>query len=114
MAFSTSTIQPQSKPATELPVDNTGAASLLAALLLSMYAAQKSKKAMRKFKRKLFWTAAKAKVKGLFSKKESISTRTLLIILIAVLALILLLTVSWPVALILLLAGILVVLLIKS
>ena len=113
MAFSTISVQPQSKPTTEKPVDNVAAASLLGALLVSFYAAGQSKKALRKMKRKLMWTALKTKFRGLFNKKESISTRTLLIILIAVLALILLLTVSWPVALVLVLAGILVVLLVK-
>ena len=112
MAFSTITVQPQPTPAPQKPVDNAAAASFLGALLLSFYAAGQSKKAMRKMKRKLMWTALKAKFKGLFNKKEGISTRTLLIILIAVLALILLLTVSWPVALVLVLAGILVVLLV--
>lgn len=95
--------------------------SLLATLMLTMYAAQKSKKQMRKLKRKAAFTLLKLKmqsalapVTSLFSKKapQSISNRTLLYILLA-LAIIILLFVSWPAAIVLLLLGILLVLLMK-
>ena len=46
MAFSTTTVQPVAKPTNEQPADNnaTAAASLLSMLVLSVYAAKKSKK----------------------------------------------------------------------
>ena len=91
MAFSTSTIQPASKPVAEKQQDNgTIAASLLSLLLLGAYAAGKSKKAFRKMKRRLLWNAFKLKMKSLFGKKD-VSDRTLLLILLAVIVLALLL-----------------------
>ena len=90
MAFSTS-IQPVVKPPHEQPLNNNGAdASLLTMLVLSIYAAQKSKKALRKLRRKLFWTALKLKIKSLFSRKSAPSDRRLVLyILLAILALVL-------------------------
>ena len=91
MAFSTSTVQPASNPVTEKTSDNgTIAASVLSLLLLSAYGASKSKKALRKMKRKLVWSALKMKVKSLFSKK-SVSDQTLLLILLGVVILALIL-----------------------
>ena len=123
MAFSTSTAA-TSQPAPVQPSvtnDNSGMASLLATLVLTMYAAQKSKKQMRKLKRKAVVTllklkmqAALAPITSLFSNKpaENISNRTLLYILLG-LAILILLFVSWPAAIVLLLLGILLVLLMK-
>jgi hypothetical protein len=87
MTFST-TVQPVSKPLAEKPVDNSTAASLLSMLVLSVYAAHKSKKAMRKMQRKFLWTAFKLKAASLFSKKR-VTDRVLLYILIGVIALVL-------------------------
>ena len=86
MEFS-STIQPvQAPPAEKTTTDYSAAASVLSMLVLSVYAAQKSKKAMRKMKRKFMWTAFKLKLKSMFSKaKKAPSDRTLLYILIGVL-----------------------------
>lgn len=123
MAFSASTVA-ISQPAPVQPAqanDHTGMASLLATLMLTMYAAQKSKKQMRKLKRKAAFMLLKLKmqsalspVTSMFSKKpaESISNRTLLYILLGI-AIIILLFVSWPAAVVLLLLGILLVLLMK-
>ena len=87
MAFSSSTVQPAPQPVTEKSSDNgTIAASLLSMLLLTAYAANKSKKALRKMKRKLLWNAFKLKVKSLFSKKQ-VSDQTLLLILLGVVVL---------------------------
>ncbi len=88
MAFSTTAIQPVTPPVHEKPANSDVLSSLLGALMLSVYAAQKSKKAMRKMRRHLIWTALKMKVKSLFSKR-SISDRTLLYILLGVIALVL-------------------------
>ena len=91
MAFSTSTIQPASKPVAGKNLDNgTIAASLLSMLLLAALAASKGKKAFRKMKRRLLWNAFKLKMRSLFSKKET-SDRTLLLILLAVIVIALLL-----------------------
>jgi hypothetical protein len=91
MAFSSSAIQPVAQPKPDQPVDNTAAnASLLSMLVLSVYAAQKSKKSLRKLKRKLMWTALKLKVKSLFSRKSTTSDRQLILyILLGILALVL-------------------------
>ena len=88
MAFSTTAIQPVTSPAHEKPANSDVLSSLLGALMLSVYAAQKSKKAMRRMKRKMIWTALKLKMKSLFSGR-AISDRTLLYILLGVVALVL-------------------------
>jgi len=112
MAFSTTIVHPQTQPVTEKPANNDALSSLLGALMLSVYAAQKSKKAMRRMRRELIWTAVKMKFKSMFSKKEQISNQTLIYILIGVIALILvfvepiLALVLALVALILILAGV--------
>lgn len=88
MAFASTTLQPVSTPVTPKPSGDVTAASLLGMLLLSVYAAQKSKKAMRKMKRKFLWTALKLKLKSLFSHKR-VSDRVLIYILLGVVALVL-------------------------
>ena len=89
MAFSSTTIQPVSKPVAEKPVDNGTALSVLSVLLLSAYAAQRSRKGLRKMKRQLVWTAFKMKMKSLFSKKKAVSDRVLIYILVGIVALVL-------------------------
>ena len=89
MAFSTSAIQPQSKPVTEKTIDNVAAASLLSMLVLSVYAAQKSRRSMRKMKRRFLWTAFKLKMKSMLSGKKAVSDRVLIYILLGVIALVL-------------------------
>lgn len=112
MAFSTTTIHPSTQPVSEKPANGDVLSSLLGALMLSVYAAQKSKKAMRKMKRHLLFSALKLKLKSLFSRK-AISDRVLIYILIGIVALILvfyapiLALVIALVALILILAGVL-------
>ncbi len=87
--MTTTTIQPVSKPASENTViGDATAASLLSMLVLSVYAAQKSKKSMRKLRRRFMWTAFKLKMKSLFAKKR-VSDRVLLYILLGVVALVL-------------------------
>ena len=121
MAFST-TVVANSTPVQQAPVnDNSGMASLLTTLVLTMYAAQKSKKQMRKLKRQAFATLLKLKMQStfapltsLFSKKpaaSSISNTTLLYILVGLAILILWVTVGWTAAVVLLLLAILLVLL---
>lgn len=79
---------------------------MLAALMLSVYAAQLSRRQMRKLKRKALWMFAKEKVRSLFTGRAGdISTRTLLYIILGVLVLILAFTVP-VLALIVLLAAV--------
>ncbi len=89
MSISATTIQPVNPPADNHVVSNDAtAASLLTMAVLSVYAAQKSKKSMRKMKRKFLWTALKLKMKSAFSKKR-VSDRVLIYILLGIIALVL-------------------------
>ena len=108
MAFSTTVVHPQSQPITEKPANNDALSSLLGALMLSVYAAHKSKKAMRKMRRQLVWSALKMKWKSMFSKQQ-ISNQTLIYILIGVVALILVFY-AWQLALILALVALILIL----
>ncbi len=88
MAFTlTITIQQPTAQIAKPIVGNDGAAALLAALLLSVYAGQKTKKQLNKLKRRavaeLFkhrMKAGLARMKSIFSKKApAIDNRTLLL-----------------------------------
>lgn len=111
MAFATTTTQPVNQPVTEKPANNDVVSSLLGALMLSVYAAHKSKKAMRKMRRHMVWSAFKMKMKSMFSK-EQLSNQTLIYILLGVIVLALIFIepvaalVLALVALILILAGV--------
>jgi cobalamin synthase len=115
MAFTPVITIQQPLAQTTKPIDgNNGAAALLAALLLSFYAGQKTKKELNKLKRRaiveLFkhrMKAGFARAKSLFSKKAApVDNRTLLYILIG-LAVLILIFIEPVIALILLLIGIL-------
>ena len=83
----TTTTTPVSNPVQEKPNNNPVAeASLLSMLVLSVYAANKSKKELRKLKRKFLWTSFKLKLKSLFSKKAT-DRQILIYVIIGVLAL---------------------------
>ena len=97
MAFSSTLIQPVSKPVTEKPNGNNIAASLLGALVLSVYAAQKTKKSMRRLQRKMMWTALKLKVKSMFSRRAAQLSRNVIIYIILGVLILALLIVS-PIA----------------
>lgn len=93
MAFST-TVQTASR---EIPPQTHSTQldpALLGMVMLSVYAAQKSKKSMRRMKRKFMWTAFKLKVKSFFTKPTS--DQTLIYILIG--AVLLALLIVAPVA----------------
>ncbi len=115
MAFTpTTTIQQPLAQTTKPIAGNDSAAALLAALLLTFYAGQKTRKQLNKLKRRavaeLFkhrMKAGFARIKSVFSRKApTIDSKTLLYILIGVLALILVF--YYPVvALIVVLIGIL-------
>jgi hypothetical protein len=92
MAFTSTTVQPVVNPNQEQPAsnnfNNAAAASLLSMLVLSVYAAKKSKKEFRKLKRKFLWTAFKLKIKTMFSRRPS-DRQLVLYILLGILALVL-------------------------
>ena len=85
----TTTTTPVSNPVQEQPTNNhpVAEASLLSMLVLTMYAANKSKKELRKLKRKFLWTSFKLKIKSLFSRKKATDRQVLIYILIGVLCL---------------------------
>ena len=98
MAFASSTLQPTenvSKPETGI-TGNDAVASLLSAVVLSVYAGQKSRKQLRKLKRKMTWLLLKQKINSLFSTADISDRQLIIYILIGVVALILLFT--YPVA----------------
>lgn len=98
MAFASSTLQPENNVTNpEIGITENGAvASVLSAIVLSVYAGHKSRKQLRKLRRKMTWLLLKQKISSLFST-SAISDRQLVIyILIGVIALILLFT--YPIA----------------
>ena len=120
MAFSSAAVQHESNPTSHHSKSTSpDSVAALMAILVAMYAAQKSKKQLRKLKRKLAFTYAKEvvrtkvnKFKSFFSKKPApTSDRTLLYILLGLLVLILIF-VEPVVAIAVLLVGILVLLLV--
>ena len=121
MALSSTTIQPVAKTQESAPIIMDNSAPILTALVLSIYAAQKSRKQLRKLKRQALVTLFRhrisqsfARFTSLFSKKtpQGISNRTLLYILLG-LAILILLFIEPIAAVVLLLLGILLVLLMK-
>lgn len=110
MALSTTTVAPAAQPAPQLQPSNDLAAPLLGALIISVYAANKGTRQFRKLRRQFLWTTMKLKAKSLFSR-QAISNKTLIYILLGVVALALLainplLTLAVAlIALILILAG---------
>lgn len=87
MALSATLVQPQTEAPVHQPHQDI-APSMLSALLLTVYAAQKSKKNLRKLKRQFLWTALKLKLKSFLTGK-AVSDRVLIYILLGVVALIL-------------------------
>ncbi|HZH95896.1 MAG TPA: hypothetical protein VEY06_08430 [Flavisolibacter sp.] len=124
MALSSASVQQTVLPANDASpkVNNTAAASMLAALMLGVLAAQGSKRAMRKFKKQAAITLLKykvnatvAKVRSLFSKNAPapIDNRTLLYIVLGI-AVVVLLIVAPIAALVLVLIAILLYLLLNN
>ncbi|HEX2609291.1 MAG TPA: hypothetical protein VHK91_18045 [Flavisolibacter sp.] len=90
MAFKSTTSQPVATPVSEKPAGNhADGASLLSMLVLSVYAAQKSKKNFRKLRRKFMWTAFKLKLKSFFKKPAASDRQIILYILLGAVALVL-------------------------
>lgn len=84
MAFST-TIQPVQKPEATTPGNNISD-GLLSMLMLAAYAGYMSKKSLRKMKRHLAWEALKMKFSSFF-KPRTASDRTLILIILLIVAL---------------------------
>ena len=111
MALNTTIIKPVESVPNAKPNHATDVSGLLSMLMLSVYAAGKSKKGLRKLKRQFAWNALKLKMKSLFDR-SAVSDRTLIYILLGVALLALLFIepiaalVVVLVALILILAGV--------
>jgi len=111
MALNTTIVQPVDSAPIAKPSSATDVSGLLSMLILSVYAAGKSKKQLRRLKLQFAWKAMKLKVKSFFNRK-AVSDRTLIYILLGVALLALLFIeqiaalVVVLVALILILAGV--------
>jgi hypothetical protein len=112
MSMNATSLQPVNTVPADQPAQHDLSASLLGAVVLSVYAAKKSSRNFRKMKRHFLWNAFKLKFKSLFTKKANISNQTLIYILLGVILLVLVFTepilalVLALVALILILAGV--------
>lgn len=115
MALTSISVHPQQQQEHPSASTATNSAAALMGLLLAMYVVHKSKKELRKLKRKLTFSLLKDKFRSLFSRKgkREISTTTLLLILIGVLALALIF-VEPIVGLAVLVLGVLIVLLVRG
>src|SRR5215212_4523862 len=90
MPFNSTTAQPVVNLPNDHPVNSDNAvAAVLSMLVLSVYAAKKSKKEFRKLKRKFLWTAFKLKIKSLFKRERPSDRNLILYILLGLLALVL-------------------------
>jgi hypothetical protein len=98
MAFASSTVQPSDNvnQSESIISGNNAVASVLSAVVLSIYAGQKSRKQLRKLKRKMAWLVIKQKVNSLFSAPDISDRQLIIYILIGIVALILLFT--YPIA----------------
>jgi hypothetical protein len=90
MALISTTLQPTENIANSpvTPEHKTGGGeltSLLGAIMLSVYAGQKSRKQLRKLKRQMTFLLIKQKLKNMFSKPADMDRKTLTIVLLAVL-----------------------------
>lgn len=90
MALSSASLQPipQNTPA-EQPSANHPVASLLSAILLTVYAGQKSRKQLRKLKRQATWLLLKQKVNSMFSRSAATERQIIIYVLLGILALVL-------------------------
>ena len=110
MALTNVTVQQPQSNTSETFTNTAESASLLAALMLGLYAAQKSTKKMGRLKSA--WLGLRNRVAAFFKKMQQLSTRTILYILLG-LAVLILVFVAPVAAIILLLVGILLILLLK-
>jgi hypothetical protein len=115
MALNSISVQPQQPQEHPTASTVTNSAAALMGMLLALYIAAKGTREFRKLKRKLGFTLLKNKIRSMLSRKgkRAISTTTLLLILIGVLALALIF-VEPIVGLAVLVLGILIVLLVRG
>ncbi|GAA4329418.1 hypothetical protein [Flaviaesturariibacter amylovorans] len=112
MSLTTTTVQPQAETPVPVPTQpDNHSAPLLAAVMMSVFAAQLSRRQLRRLKRRAMWGLVKARFSALFGRRDSgISNRTLIYILLGV-AVVILCFVAPVAAIVLLLLGILLLLL---
>jgi hypothetical protein len=113
MALTSISVQPQQQNDHSTASTVTNSAAALMGMLLALYVVRKSKKEFRKLRRKLTFALLKNKVRSLFHGKRDISTTTLLLILVGVLALALIF-VEPIVGLAVLVLGVLIILLVRG
>ena len=115
MALTTTSVQPQQQQEHSTASTATNSAAALMGMLLALYVAKKGTREFRKLRRKLTFALLKNKLGSIFSRKgkRAISTTTLLLILIGVLALALIF-VEPLVGLAVLVLGVLIVLLVRG
>src|SRR6185369_2257492 len=89
MALTSISVQPQQQNEHSTASTVTNSAAALMGMLLALYVARKSGKEFRKLRRKLTFALLKNKFRSIFSRKgkREISTTTLLLILVGLLAL---------------------------
>ncbi|HVG14901.1 MAG TPA: hypothetical protein VM935_08070 [Chitinophagaceae bacterium] len=95
------------------PKQNVGGGeltSLLGAIMLSVYAGQKSRKQLRKLKRQMSWLLVKQKVKSAFSKGAAATDRQILIYVLLGVLIIALVLISPFAALVLAIIGLILIL----
>ena len=110
MAFISSSIHSINKPVTEKSLGNNFADSFLSMIVLSIYAAHKSKKSFRKLKRRFMWTALKLKTQNLFSRRAEALSRNVIIYIILGVLILALLIISPIAALVLAIIGLILLL----
>lgn len=115
MALNSISVHPQQQQEHPTASTVTNSAAALMGLLLAMYLGHKTTREFRKLKRKLTFAVLKNKFRSLFSRKgkRDISTTTLLLILVGVLALALIF-VEPIVGLAVLVLGVLIILLVRG
>ncbi len=110
MAFISSSLHSPFNPAIEKPVGNNFADSLLSIIVLSIYAAHKSKKSLRKLKRRFMWTALKLKAQSLLTRRAEALSRNVIIYIILGVLILALLIISPIAALVLAIIGLILLL----
>jgi hypothetical protein len=115
MALTSISVQPQQQQEHSTASTATNSAVALMGMLLALYLTKKGTREFRKLKRKLTFALLKNKIRSLFARKakREISTTTLLLILVGVLALALIF-VEPIVGLAVLVLGVLIILLVRG
>jgi hypothetical protein len=113
MTFTTLSVDVKQPSGNSTSTNVNSADAALMGMMLTLYLANKSKKEIRKWKRKLTWSLIKAKFNSMFSRKKDLSNTTLLYILLGAVCLALII-IEPVVGIAVLLLAILVILLVRG